>query len=214
MSQQLQDFWNNKWRQEPIVYKGRALRGSKTRISVDVKNFIATNDNVLKSFVDNYGLRKATPNETAHACQKFVKQFMTYKSDDVANTCPEFWQFAFESVASRIGDCEDGAILMASLMINAGVPAWRVKVAAGMVQPEPTAPQGGHAYCIFLADRPEGLDWEIHDWCYYEDTAIPTGQKPLAKNGGQRNAYKEVWFTFNNEISWSQGPVELNNRVR
>lgn len=212
---QTAEYWNNKWVKSPTIYAGRVLRTSKERIKTDVRMFIQKDDYLLQELIHTYKLKKDTYNETALACQLFVRDFVFYVSDDSQNGCPEFWQFPFETIVTRRGDCEDGAILMASLMLNAGIPSWRVKVTAGLVQPEPTAPQGGHAYCIYLADRPNGeVAWEIHDWCYYEDTATPTGSKPLAKDGGQNNSYKDVFFTFNNEYSWSPTLTVIeSNRV-
>lgn len=207
------NYWNNKWVKSPITYKGRALRGCAKRISVDVRNFIMTDDILLKEIIEKYGLKKATYNETANACQKFVVDYIKYKDDEIQNSCEDFWQFPFETIASRVGDCEDGAILMASLMINCGIPNWRVKVVGGSVRPQPTAPEGGHAYCIFLADRKEGLGWEVHDWCYYQDSDVPTGQKPLLKNGGHKNTYESIWFTFNDEFAWSDEKTKVKGRI-
>lgn len=209
----LKNYWNNRWVKQPIIYSGRALRNSNGRINTDVRNFIIAEDYILKDIVERYNLKKETYNETAHACQKFVVENLKYKDDLETNGCEEFWQFPFETLVSTYADCEDGAILMASLMINAGIPNWRVKVVGGTVKPQPTAPLGGHAYCIFLADRKSGeLAWEIHDWCYYEDSEIPTGEKPLAKDGGYNNTYIDVWFTFNNEFTWSNEEVVIDQQ--
>lgn len=205
-----ESYYNNKWKQKPIIYNGRALRGKKDRIGVDVKDFIPTNDNILGDIVNRYRLNKGRPDLTAHAVQKWVVKFLSYKYDEDENQCPEFWQFPFESIASKVGDCEDGAILTASLMIAAGIPNWRCKVAAGYVQSSPTAPQGGHSYALYLAD--DG-DWRIMDWCYYEDSRLTVAQKPLAKNGGYKNCYKAVWFTFNNEYSWNQTSLTIGGRM-
>jgi hypothetical protein len=112
----------------------------------------------------------------------------------------EYWQLPFETWASHIGDCEDGAILIAALAINAGIPSYRVKVAAGFVDTGTVS--GGHAYCIYLASDDE---WRIIDWCFYQDYSVPVLQKPFAKNGGFNNYYKDVWFTFNDEYSWDLG---------
>ncbi|MBN1216392.1 MAG: DUF4332 domain-containing protein [Candidatus Lokiarchaeota archaeon] len=114
-------------------------------------------------------------------------------------------------------NCEDGAILIAALMINAGVPSFRVKVCAGSVLADPkVAPSedniGGHGYAIYLADRKDsdrGLEWVILDWCYIPDPEIQIDKKPLAKNGGTDGAYQDVWFTFNDEFSWSQNDFEI-----
>ncbi|EDN65556.1 hypothetical protein BGP_5233 [Beggiatoa sp. PS] len=102
---------------------------------------------------------------------------------------------------------------MASLMIQTGIPAHRVKVCAGYVQESPTAPQGGHAYCAYLADRRGGhQDWVVIDWCYFEDSEFAPEDKPLAKNGGYNACYQSLWFTFNNEFSWNQEGLEIDAR--
>lgn len=200
------DSWNNKWKKSPIIYNGRALRGKKKKIAIDVKAFIIKEDEILKKVVKRNHLIKNNFDDTALAIQQWVVRFLTYKYDDENSKVPEFWQFPFETLQSEIGDCEDGAILISSLLINSGIPSWRVKVGAGYVQSSPTAPQGGHAYCLYLADDNE---WRILDWCYLQDSRVRVKDKPLAKNGGQRGAYKDIWFTFNNENSWAGTPIEV-----
>jgi len=217
------EYWNDKWEKAPIIYTGRALRGASyhKQIDVDVKAFLKRNDAILWHVITQLGLRKDTPNETALAIQSFVCNFLKYKYDDLASECPEFWLFPFEAIQSEIGDCEDGAILIASLLINAGVPSWRVKVCAAQVMADPVfAPSdtelGGHAYCIYLADRPESerkLEWVILDWCYLQDPEVPIVDKPLARNGGSEGAYRSIWFTFNNDNSWAQSSFEVKPRI-
>ncbi len=207
------EYWNDKYPKAPIIYTGRALRGKDyyKQIDADVKSFIKNNDAILYHVIDQAQLKKGTFNETALTIQDFVNGFFKYKFDEETSDCPEFWQFPFESIQSGIGDCEDGAILIASLLINAGIPSWRVKVAGGGVLPDPVfAPSdtelGGHAWCIYLADRTDserGLEWVILDWCYAPDPDVPIEEKPLAKDGGQQDGYKETWFTFNDEYSWA-----------
>jgi len=223
------EYWNTKWETAPIIYTGRALRAEsyKKQIDVDVKAFIKKDDAILWHVITQVGLRKETPNETALAIQSFVCNFLKYKYDDLTAEVPEFWLFPFESIQAEIGDCEDGAILIASLLINAGIPSWRVKVCAGEVIADPIfAPSesevGGHAYCIYLADRTDSnrkLEWVILDWCYLQDPEVPVEKKPLAGEGGQEGAYKDVLFTFNDEFSWAQTALEIkegrisNNRT-
>ncbi len=223
------DYWNSKWDTAPIIYTGRALRGEfySKQIDVDVKAFIKKNDAILWHVLTQLELRKDTPNDTALAIQNFVCNFLKYKYDDIASECPEFWLFPFEAIQSEIGDCEDGAILIASLLINAGIPSWRVKVCAAQVMADPIfAPSdselGGHAYCIYLADRPESerkLEWVILDWCYLQDPEVSIVDKPLARDGGTEGAYRSIWFTFNDEQSYAQSSFEVkvgrisNNRT-
>jgi hypothetical protein len=102
-------------------------------------------------------------------------------------------------------------------MINAGIPSWRVKVCAAQVMADPVVVPsetelGGHAYAIYLADRPDSerkLEWVILDWCYLQDPEVKIEDKPLARNGGQEGAYKSIWFTFNDEHSWAQSGFEV-----
>jgi len=213
------DYWNNKYQKVPIIYTGRALRGKSynQQIDADVKSFIKNNDEILKHVIEQAQLKKGSYNVTALSVQKFVCDFLKYTYDEETSDCPEFWQFPFESVQSGIGDCEDGAILISSLLINCGIPSYRVKVCGGGVLPDPvTAPSdtelGGHAWTLYLADRSDterGLEWVILDWCYAQDPEVSVEKKPLAKNGGQFNGYKETWFTFNDEYSWGEGSFEI-----
>jgi hypothetical protein len=213
------DYWNNKWEKAPIIYTGRALRAEayKKQIDADVKTFIKKDDAILWHVITQLGLRKETPNETALAIQNFVCKFLKYKYDDLTAEVEEFWLFPFESIQSEVGDCEDGAILIAALLINAGIPSWRVKVTAAEVIADPIfSPSdtevGGHSYCLYLADRPDSdrkLEWVILDWCYLQDPEVPIEKKPLARDGGTEEAYKDVLFTFNDEYSWAQTALEI-----
>jgi hypothetical protein len=136
----------------------------------------------------------------------------------------EIWKDYLKDVPiqhERFGDCEDGAILIASLAINAGIPAYRVKVAAGDVSNreylknlgysdedlEDNVSEGGHAYCIYLAECDD--NWRIIDWCYYADPWCDIASKPLAKNGGYGNCYGTTWFTFNNKFAWNQTSLDI-----
>lgn len=206
------DYWDNKYEKAPILYGGRTLKTKNEQIAIDVTQFVSPNDVILQEIVNKYKLKKDTYNATAWEVQKWVVKFMQYIGDEKTSGVAEFWQFAFEAVQSGIGDCEDGAILMANLLINAGIPAWRVKVGAGYVRESPTAPQGGHAYCIYLADDSsdeKGMSWKILDWCYFEDSAIPVERKPKAKDGGYKGCYGDVWFTFNSEYSWAGHQINI-----
>ncbi len=194
------NYWNNKWPQAPVIYGGRVLRTDKEVIALDVRNFITINDNILEEVIRKYRLNRGSMNKRAHAIQKFVVKFLTYKYDNESQDCPEFWQFPFETLHTKIGDCEDGAILIAALCRVAGIPDWRVKVAAGYVQSAPTAPQGGHGYAIYLADRPDtdrGLEWVVLDWCIADNSKTliqtPDGGKRISKlkNGDWIIGYDE-----------------------
>lgn len=213
------EYWNDKYAKKPIIYSCRTMKNGTSLIEIDVKNFISSNDEVLKKYIDKYGLKRETYNETAHACQKFIVDNFKYSADDVNSNISEYWQFPYETLVNgqTTGvDCEDGAILMASLMITCGIPTYRVRVTCGYVKPSETAPTCGHAYCTYLADRKEdSQDWIILDWCYFEDTELICEDKPLLREGGYNSSYGEIWFSFNNEYSWSNQEVTITaNKIK
>lgn len=208
---QLQEYWNNKLPKNPVVYTGRAIPKKNPNgdgallqesVAIDVKTMLTGNDVLVQDLIDRHNLKGNTNDETVLNIQKFVVQNLQYIGDDLSNCTMEYWQFPFETIADRTGDCEDGALLIAALAINAKVPTFRVRVVAGMVQPAPTAPQGGHGYVSYL--RESDNQWVVIDWCYLEDSNITVSQKPLHKNNPY---YKDVWFSFNNEHSWSLQPT-------
>jgi len=73
-----------------------------------------------------------------------------------------------------------------------------------MVQEAPTAPQGGHGYVCYL--RETDNQWVVIDWCYFQDSTKLINEKPLLKDNAY---YKEMWFSFNNEFSWSNKQLEF-----
>lgn len=212
---ELVTYWNNKRPKNIIAYTGRAIPKKnpngdgtvlKERVQIDVKTMLTDNDDLLKQIINKYNLKGNSHDETIHNIQKWVVQNIQYLGDNVNNYTMEYWQFPFETLADKTGDCEDGALLIAALAVNAGVPAFRVRVVAGMVQPAPTAPEGGHGYLTYL--REFDNQWVVVDWCYLEDSNTPVPEKTLHKNN---TFYKAVWFSFNNLFSWAEQPLNFNS---
>lgn len=201
-------YWNTKHPKEPIVYGGRSLKKKNDRIDIDVRRMVWHDDVVIKKVVDKEKLVKDTSDATAWACQKFIKKKMKYVEDKKTANMNEYWQFPNESLVTFKGDCEDGAILMASLMLNAGIPDWRVRVAAGMVKVGKGAATGGHAYVTYC--RESDNNWVVLDWCYYEDSRVNIAKKPLFKN---KKRYKEIWFSWNHIYSWSHKHFDVIGKL-
>lgn len=211
--QELQNFWNTKHPVNPVVYTGRAIpsicptckgHSIKERVNIDVKTMVTVNDCMITDIINRNNLKGNTHDETVLKIQKWIVSNIKYIGDDLSQGTMEYWQFPFETITCGVGDCEDGALLIATLAIAAGVPAFRVRVVAGMVQEAPTAPQGGHGYVCYL--RESDNQWVVIDWCYLEDSAKPVSEKPLLKDNSY---YKEMWFSFNNEFSWSNKALEF-----
>lgn len=138
--------------------------------------------------------------------QKAACQFLTYVSDENNVNYTEFWQFPFETLALRHGDCEDGTILMVSAMIASGIPENRIRAYAGFVKTNDPRHQSGHCYPVYL--RNYDLKTIPLDWCYYPDPETHIHKKtPLEQNEN----YGNVWFSFNNKNSWGQRSTRFAN---
>lgn len=191
----MKEYWNSKYPKKPIIYQGRAIRGYEQRINVDVRNMIWADDNMLKVITDHM---LGSNDQKAFLCQRYVVRNIKYVSDKKSSNIEECWQFANETLVTKTGDCEDQSILMASLMLNAGIPEWRVRVTAGLVKAGTGAELGGHAFVTYC--RETDNNWVVLDSCYMQDSHIAIAAKPLFKD---KSEYKTIWFSFNNLYSWS-----------
>ena len=212
---ELQLYWNNKYPINPVVYTGRVAPAKNAvtekieltqPLKIDVKTMLTPNDCLCNEIIRASRLKQPTNDATMLMIQKWAVNNIKYIGDDLSQGTVEYWQFPFETIQFRNGDCEDGALLIAALAISAGVPPFRVRVVAGMVQPGPTAPQGGHGYVSYL--RESDNQWVALDWCYLEDSKIPMHAKTiLSKNP----YYKEMWFSFNHLHSWCNSQLEFSS---
>ena len=139
--EELEIYWNTKRTQ--IIPRHNAREGT----SMDLRQFFQKND-LLPKF-------KGTNDEVALNAFNWVRKNCDYKLDE-----GEQWLFAFESHKIYDGiDCEDGAILMANIMQNSGVPYWRIRLNMGEVK------GGYHAWVTYLRESDD--QWIVLDWCYW-----------------------------------------------
>ena len=71
---------------------------------------------------------------------------------------------------TKTGDCEDGAILMANILLNSGVPYWRMRLNKGYVQLK----QGKEYHC-WLTYLAEDNEWRTIDWCFKPQECLDLG---------------------------------------
>ena len=207
---ELKNYWDNKYPKNPVIYKGRYIPQKVNgqiilrNLEIDVKTMFTANDEVVKNIINKSNITVASNDEKMLNIQNWVCTNLKYIGDNLSEGVVEYWQFPFETITLATGDCEDGALLIAALAVNMGIPSFRLRVVGGFVQPAPTAPQGGHGYVAYL--RESDNQWVAIDWCYLADPQVPVSQKPILKNN---TVYKTMWFTFNNEYSWSQKELEF-----
>ena len=201
-------YWNAKHPEIDQLYNGRPLPNGGT-YTEDVRGYIFDVDAQLQSLIGDKGILCSDIDDTAGAAQRAVVNMLTYTPDSSLGRA-EYWLYPPETLAMGKGDCEDGAILMASIIVNA-IPAsdaWRVRVACGLVD-DGTGGSGGHAYCTWC--RRYDNEWVILDWCYQEDSQHRVNSKPLAKDN---KAYQLTWFSFNHQHAWSEAAFMMAGRVK
>ncbi len=143
----------------------------------------------------------------ALACLKYVINNVTYTADSKTWKVDEKWQTAQETLMSKKGDCEDGAILMYILCRLNGVPANRLLLNAGDVQ------GGGHCWLSYRPDE-YPLNFVFLDWCYWPNQLYPNDRPKFYIDGkkivGEDTRYYKIWFAFNEENSY----YELKNKFK
>jgi len=186
----LKAYWNNRWQQKPLVY---TAQGGFER---DVRTLIPERSYILQPIADHFKKIKDF-DERMLAILKYWNERLTYVGDITNNKVPEQWEHPEITYQKRMGDCEDGAIAIATIAILSGVPNWRVKVIARDVVTGPNKVTG-HAHCEYLSI--ETNEWYTLDWCYWFDESVLNLRRlPTRFN----KKYADVWFSFNNEFTWS-----------
>ena len=184
-------FWNSKYPKKDIAYKRIEQDGEYL---IDVKNYFQIRDFNLLKIVKANGLGNGTFDERALKCLKWVMANITYISDKTEYGLIEFWCYVYQTMKHKKGDCEDGAILLANLMIAAGIPYYRVRLNAGFVK------GGSHAYTTYC--RETDNQFVTLDWCYWPN------DKPVAerKLHSEESDYYSIWFSWN--LKYSFGEME------
>jgi len=212
-----EQYWHNKHPLKFQLYEGRPLPSSKItgeatkkNYLMDIRRFVWGDDILMKSILKDQNLIKRDIDDTALAIQKWVVSAMTYVGDVDSLSSPEFWLFPAETFNMAVGDCEDGALLMGSLLINA-LPEehkWRVRCVAGLVQANPAAPTGGHMWVEYF--RETDNQPVILDWCYLEDSGRKVKDKPKRSDVGY---IVDTWFSTNDKFTWAHKNLGLSGRL-
>lgn len=191
----METYWNTKYPSSVVKY---SCRWNDIVDFIDVRWFF---NNQIDDF---YQIVKPvmgkTNDEKMLFCQLWVRDNIIYATDSSTYSSGEYWADSIETLIRKIGDCEDGAILMTNLALTAGVPYWRVRITAGEVE------GGGHAYLTYLSDsqlsKPVSeQNWKVCDWCYYPDV-LSFDLRPNYKDEPKYYTDK-IWFSFNKKYAFS-----------
>jgi len=188
-----EEFWNNKRPKNNRFYKRYETDG---KYDIDVRNYFMPYDDGIPT------VKGKTNDIKALSALELVKKTITYISDKKTYGYDEYWAYAYQTLKRRKGDCEDGAILLANIMLKSGIPYWRIRLNAGDVK------GGGHAYVTYC--RESDNQFVTLDWCYwYDHTEIK--YRTLHKD---QKDYYGIWFSCNLKYTFGSGVTYAGFKVR
>lgn len=137
--------------------------------------------------------------------QQWVVDNIEYMSDEEQYGYEELWVPPVMLLKSKKGDCEDGAFLIMSLALNAGVDPERLRMYGGFVDAGPGAASGGHGWVAYRRESDD--EWVAIDFSYYPDLRPMSLRTPLKDD----LKYVEDYFFLTNQYIVV---TEETNRIR
>lgn len=128
-----------------------------------------------------------------------------YNTDKEQYGWEELWVPPVMVLNSGKGDCEDGAFLIMSLALNAGVDPSRLRLYGGFVDSGQAAESGSHAWVAYRRESDD--EWVAVDFSYYPDLRPMNNRTPLKDN----KKYVDDYFFITNQFIVS---TPDSNRIR
>lgn len=197
----LENYLNNKY---PKINRAYLRYETDGQYQIDVRNFFQPFDYTLPTFTGkNF-------DDVALKCLSWVIDNIKYIPDLTEYKQNEYWAYSYQTLKNKFGDCEDGAILLANMMLASGIPYYRVRLNAGSVN------GGGHCYVSYC--RETDNQWVVLDFCYWPNKK-PIKDRPTHKEernyiNKEKNYY--VWFSWNQKYVFGEQklPEELENKFK
>jgi transglutaminase-like putative cysteine protease len=180
-------FWNNKYPKADITYRRKE---ADKWYNIDVRNYFQEFDSVIP-IVSGVNL-----DEKALNALIWVHDHTKYAKDNEEYGFDEFWAYPYQTIVHKKGDCEDGSILLANILLRSGVPYWRIRLNVGEVK------GGRHCYVTYC--REFDNRFVVLDWCYNFNSKPISGR---LKHSEERNYYG-VEFSWNQKHSFSNNSVK------
>jgi predicted transglutaminase-like cysteine proteinase len=137
--------------------------------------------------------------------QKWVVFNIDYMTDKEQYGYAELWVPPVMVLSTMKGDCEDGAFLIMSLALNAGVDPSRLRLYGGFVEAGEGAAYGGHAWVSYRRESDD--EWVAVDFSYYADLRPMDVRTPLKND----KRYVDDFFYITNQFIVY---TEDTNRIR
>ena len=178
-------------------------------VVTDLREWIASGDHEeIQRVVKNLSLpddrRTGSFDRRARLVWEWIAREITYVDDLGSNGTREFWQFPSETIALRQGDCEDSSVLLATLLLAAGISPFCVRVVIGLVTQDGSATP--HAWPIYKDER--GC-WRILETTYGPgDLPVEWPRADASCHPGTVPCYTPD-LCFNRAHVWLVGPLDI-----
>jgi len=197
-----EEYWNNKYPKTNINYLRHEIDGN---YEVDVRDFFQIYDNRIPTVAGNKDDTKA------FNALMWVRKNIEYVPDKTNYGYPEYWAYPYQTLKRGSGDCEDGSILLANIMVKSGIPYWKVRLCAADVYNRKGEYLGGHCYVTYYYE--DGNRWVSLDWCFYPNS-LTIDKRPDYKDemiyGNGR-----VWFSWNMKYAFAKSTaIDFKNIKR
>ena len=200
----LGSWWDTNWKKATIFYPARSAGMMNIQ---QVFQVTAEGEAALAAIVDEQGWKPLPNDEKMYRIMLWVGAQLRYLNDSAQFGKVEFWADPFGILKSKTDDCDGFAVLMAYLGWAAGIPRYRLKVAAGdILQNGQTI---GHAYCLYLKE--DSNLWHTCEGSFYPDEARKRFRENTPHSDAKR--YSSLWWTTTDEESWAQHDLSIKEGI-
>ncbi len=174
-------------------YKMSSIKG-EARETNEYQKYLEFPNPDLKELAMSIVSPEDSNDEKMYKIEQWVIENFPYQLDVKTYGELEHWALPSEMIKNGTGDCEDGAFLIHSLGLNAGVPWENLRTYGGLVVWENEGgglSSGGHGWTAYKSEEDD--KWRVLDFSFF------TTDKPLNEREGMANDFKyfEDYFFVN-----------------
>lgn len=209
---------------ECVVPSNRRAVGSRRMYDIDVREFLLTERNEVMRRTIHEDLRRHVAcmpdgdwgrfesrsegsfDYRVRVIADFVAEKIAYPGGSVQTPASDPWQFPDETLVIGTGDCEDRALLIASLLLAAGVSSFHFRVALGQMTVGEA--KKDHVWVMY---KTETGQWTVVDPAPAQDRVRAASARPGKWIGSPTY---EPFFLFNDVHLWAVRRPDSSVRLR
>lgn len=174
---------------------------AKLTNTLDYSLYLQYPSSQISSLVSSIVGKADTQDEKVNKIIEWVQKNIEYTSDISNYGKSEYWALPAQTLQKKSGDCEDGAFLIHSMLLAAGVNPDRIRTYGGLVI-DPAGGLGGHAWTVYR--RQNDNEWVLLDWCYNPDNTPITERQTFSNYKDYIDSYFYVTLreTVDEKNTW------------